>query len=102
MQTLRVLMQFVPDSLDLNLVAKEVQKISEVSNLHHVHVWQINDNEIHLEAHVDFEDDLSLSKANLVLKQIRDILHDHFGIDHCVLQPEFNIHDAKELVIDEN
>ncbi|MGK0291212.1 MAG: cobalt-zinc-cadmium efflux system protein, partial [bacterium] len=80
MQTLRVLMQFVPENIDLNIVAKEVQKISEVSNLHHVHVWQINDNEIHLEAHVDFEDDLSLSKANLILKQIRGILHDHFGI----------------------
>jgi len=102
MQTLRVLMQFVPQNINITKIAEEVALIPQVSNLHHIHIWQINDSEIHLEAHVDFEKDLKLSQVNITLNKIRSRLRDQFGIEHCVFQPEFNIQDVKDLVISEH
>ena len=75
---------------------------SEISNIHHVHLWQLTENEIHFEAHIDFKEDMLLSEASLTLKKLRDILHSKFRIDHAVLQPEIGIIDAKDTIIEED
>lgn len=96
--SLKVLMLFTPSSITLNSINKEISLISEVENIHHVHVWQLDDNQIHFEAHVDFNENLALDEVNLIFIRIRQILHDKFDIEHVTLQPEYNICDKKDLV----
>ena len=67
----------------------------------HLHIWQLNDNDIYLEAHVDFDEDLKLSQVCQVMKQIRLLLKDTFNIHHTTLQPEFGVSDSKHLVVDD-
>lgn len=96
--SLKVLMLFTPSSITLKTINKEISSIPEIDNIHHVHVWQLDDSQIHFEAHVDFKDNLSLEKVNLILGQIKKILHDKFDIEHVTLQPEYNLCDKKDLV----
>jgi cobalt-zinc-cadmium efflux system protein len=58
--------------------------------VHHVHVWRLNDDAIHLEAHVLLKEDLLISDFENLNYHLANILADDFNIGHAVLQPEFN------------
>src|SRR5690606_3539780 len=73
----KVLMLFTPDDLSLEVIHDAVCKIPEVKNIHHMHIWQLNEQETHLEAHVDFHKDVTLSQFDAVLTKIEEVLfHD--------------------------
>ncbi len=96
--SLKVLMQFTPEHLDLKHIAEEVYKHPMVNGLHHLHVWSLSDSQVCLEAHVDFAKDICLSEAQGVMAELEKILKDEFSISHVTLQPEFDSKHAKELV----
>lgn len=101
MQTLRILMQFTPPDIDLKAIENEILNFQAIENIHHVHVWQLSDKEIHLEAHIDFSRDLKLSKATEITRQVVKILKDKFGITHAILQPEIGSDDLKQIIVDD-
>ena len=70
------------------------------SNIHHVHIWELNENEVYMEAHVDIKENLPLSEVDKLLTSIRGVLKAKFGISHTTLQPEFAIKDSKSLISD--
>jgi cobalt-zinc-cadmium efflux system protein len=98
LESLNVLMLFTPPTITVETINQKICTIPEVQNLHHVHVWQLDNKQIHFEGHVDFIDNLSLQNVNIILDQIRNILHEQFKIDHVTLQPEYNICDKKDLI----
>ncbi len=98
LQSTNVLMLFTPSNIVLENISEKICVLPEVLNIHHVHVWQLNDDQVHFEAHVDLSENISLSKVNDVLDEIRKILHDEFDINHITLQPEFNLCDKKDLI----
>ncbi len=100
-QTLRVLMQFAPKHLDIKQIQERIMLESEIENVHHMHLWQLNDKDIHLDGHIDFKDDISLSRASEIVQQISDMLNAEFHINHTLLKPEFGVKDIKHLVVDE-
>ncbi len=100
-KTLKVLMQFAPAEIDLESVKNEIVNVSHVENIHHIHLWQLNDTDIFLEAHVDFKEDMQLSLVCQKLSQIRKLLKDSFGINHVTLQPEYGVMDEKQLIVDD-
>ncbi len=93
-----ILMQFTPRGVDIEEVAKEVEKEEEISNTHHIHLWQLDDKEIFLEAHLDFKKDLTLSKATKIMETLENRLHSKFGIEHSTFQCEYNRKDNKERI----
>jgi len=97
--SLKILMLFAPDDLVIQDIEKAILKIEGIKNIHHVHIWQLNDHETHLEAHIEFKNDIPLSKFDKKCEQIELLLHDRFDIVHTNLQPEFNRDDAKEFII---
>lgn len=97
-ETLKVLMLFTPSSIIIDDINQKICAIPEVQNIHHVHVWQLDNKQIHFEGHVDFNDDMPLNKVNIVLGEIRSILHEQFNIEHVTLQPEYNSCHTKDLV----
>ncbi len=98
-ESFKVLMLFTPEHLDLNIVGKKIQEVSSVKNVHHVHVWQLNEDEIHLEAHVAFSEDVTISQFDKISEEIEELLFHNFKINHVTLQPEFNKDDPKELIV---
>ncbi|MCE2613584.1 cation diffusion facilitator family transporter [Flavobacteriaceae bacterium D16] len=94
----RVLMLFTPDTVEVKQIVLAISKIPEIKNVHHVHIWQLNEEEVHLEAHIDFMDDISLSQFDVILDQIEEEVH-KFGINHVNIQPEFGKCDSKQLIV---
>jgi cobalt-zinc-cadmium efflux system protein len=95
----KVLMLFTPDNIPVNDIIKEVQKIEEIKNVHHIHIWQLNEEEIHFEAHIDFHNDILLSKFDDVLVKIEELLYHKFEINHVNIQPEFDKCDTKDVIV---
>jgi len=89
-ESVRILMQFTPSKVNLDEISRELQNIPEVRNMHHVHVWQLDDKQINFEAHISFNEDINLSKVNAVLHRIEHLLDEKFDINHVTLQPEIN------------
>lgn len=98
-ETLKVLMQFVPAGIDLDEIEKDVLQFSQIQNIHHVHVWQLDDKQIHFEGHIDFRKDLKLTEATGIIKQVVQLLGDKHGISHVILQPEIGSDDSKKLIV---
>jgi cobalt-zinc-cadmium efflux system protein len=97
--SVRVLMLFTPDDLALEEIVKKISEIPEIKNVHHVHVWQLNEEETHLEAHIDFNEDISLSQFDVILDKIEHLVFHNFNINHVNIQPEFGKCDDKDLVV---
>ena len=95
----KMLMLFTPDDIDIEKIIAEVHKIDKVGRLHHIHVWQLNDDELHLEAHLDCSEDLKLSDFNDLLHEIEALLFEKFNINHVNIQPEFKKDDVKDFIV---
>jgi len=96
--SLKIMMQYTPDNIDVNKINTEVSAISGVKNLHHIHVWQINEHDIMFEAHLDLENNITISEFEKVMASVQKYLHDNYEIHHVTLQPEFSVDDNKELI----
>lgn len=88
-EAIHVLMEGTPPQIDVEKIREEVEKFSKVDNIHHVHVWMVGDNDVHLEAHVNITD-MKISESNEVRAQIEKMLDEKFGIHHITLQFECN------------
>ena len=97
--SLKILMLFAPSHLEIENIQKEIISIEEIENIHHVHIWQLNDHDIHFEAHVEFKEDIPLSKFDAICQKVEKILLDKFHINHSNLQPEYERDDHKEFII---
>ena len=96
----QMLMLFTPVHIDINEIISEVHKISGVHKLHHIHVWHLNDDELHLEAHLDCSEDIKMSEFNEILHQMEHVLFDKFQINHINIQPEFNKEEhSKDFIV---
>ena len=61
-ESLDIVMMSSPEGIDLNELKRLVESISGVKNIHHVHLWKLNDNDTHFEAHIEVED-MAVSKT---------------------------------------
>lgn len=94
-----VLMLFAPETIPVQEIVKEIQYLDEIKNVHHVHVWQLNEDETHFEAHIDFNKDITLSEFDAVLVKIEELLYQKFHINHVNIQPEFGKCGPKDIIV---
>ncbi|SNR52132.1 cation diffusion facilitator family transporter [Lutibacter flavus] len=97
--SLKILMLFAPKHIKIDEVAKEVLTFKGIKNIHHVHIWQLNDHDCHIEAHLEFRENIKLSDFDSICEQVEKMLLDKFHITHCNFQPEFKRDDLKEIII---
>ncbi len=95
----KMLMLFTPDDIDIKAIVREVHKIEGVNKLHHIHVWHLNEEELHLEAHLDCSEDIKMSEFNDLLFKVEEVLFHQFGINHINIQPEFKKEDPKDYIV---
>ncbi len=95
----KMLMLFTPEEIDIKEIVREVHKIAGVGKLHHIHVWHLNEEELHLEAHLDCAEDIKMSDFNELLHQIELCLFEKFGINHINIQPEYKKEDPKNFIV---
>lgn len=96
-EALEVIMMSSPDGIELDELKHLVEEIPCVENVHHVHLWKMNDNDTHFEAHIEVED-MAVSKTIEIQKQIEHKLHDKYEINHTTLQFECNKCENKTII----
>jgi cobalt-zinc-cadmium efflux system protein len=84
----RVLLMSAPDDVEVRDIQAALEALPGVRNVHHVHLWVLNDESIHLEAHVDLPEDRRVSETSALGKQIEDLLREKWGVTHVTLQFE--------------
>jgi cobalt-zinc-cadmium efflux system protein len=95
-QTIDILMQSTPAGIDLELIRKDLEHIPEISNIHHVHLWNLDDQSIHFEGHVDLSENSRISDTDSIYLKIEKILKEKYHISHLTIQFEYqkcNDHD---------
>ena len=95
----KMLMLFTPEEINIKEIIEEVEKIPNAGTLHHIHVWNLNDDELHLEAHLDCTEDIKISEFDTILHKIEAVLLEKFHINHINIQPEFKKEDSKEIIV---
>ena len=95
--SLRIIMQFTPEEIDIQKIVNEIEIINGVKNIHHIHVWQIIEHDLMFEAHIDISEDMRISGFEKILDQIKAALV-HYNIDHSTIQPEFSVDDNKQII----
>jgi cobalt-zinc-cadmium efflux system protein len=95
---LDILMQATPPGLDLNLVKSALETIPAIDNIHHVHAWNLSDQDIHFECHVDLKSDIRISETEVIRDTIHSILKEKFRITHVTIQYEYNCCADKNMI----
>jgi cobalt-zinc-cadmium efflux system protein len=98
-ETINILMQTKPSNIDMNEIVKEINNFETIKNVHHIHLWNLDDKDIHFECHLDLNEDLKLSQIDIIRKEIEDMLHHKFEINHITIQVEFNCCNEKQLIV---
>ncbi|MFA6596388.1 MAG: cation diffusion facilitator family transporter [Ignavibacteriaceae bacterium] len=96
-ESLNVIMMSSPAGINLDDLKILVEGIPGVVNIHHVHLWKLNDNDTHFEAHIEVED-MAVSKTIDIQKLIELELHERYEINHTTLQFECDKCETKKLV----
>lgn len=96
----KMLLLFTPKDLNIEEIAEKIHKISGNHRLYHIHLWHLNDNELHFEAHLDCQENISISEFNTIVSEIEEVLFHDFHISHCTIQPDFGKNCSKDFILE--
>ncbi len=93
-------MLFTPDEVNVEAITQVVNKIPKVKSIHHIHIWQLNEDEVHLEAHLEFTEDVKISEFDALLVELEELLFHEYGINHITIQPEYQREEnSKDIIV---
>lgn len=100
-KAIAVLMESAPDHFDYDRLEFELLQIGGVENVHHLHVWQLDEERLALEAHVVVTE-RDLGAADGLRRLIAERLRQNFGVEHATLQlePAGDVQCGRSLVED--
>ncbi len=84
-ETVSVLMESAPAHVDLDAVRDALAEVPGVSAVHDLHCWSITTGLVALSCHVCVADEAGNGR---VLAEVRNRLHERFGIEHTTIQIE--------------
>ena len=95
--SVRILMLGSPPDLDTQAVLTAMRGVSGVENVHHLHLWQMQEHQSALNAHIVIEEG-SRNEADHIRQAVKATLCDDFGLSHITLELEhhgFECEDAQ-------
>ncbi|NNM67000.1 MAG: cation transporter [Spirochaetales bacterium] len=100
-KSFNILMQGAPEDFSVAEIEAAVRRVDQVFNIHHVHIWSLDEHELFLEAHLNLRQDLAVSETSEILNAISKILHDTFGIEHTTFQVEYQCCPGVGAIVEE-
>lgn len=80
-----ILMQTAPVGVDIPQIVEEMERIENVVNVHHLHLWQLHENQTHFEAHISVDPAIDMQRLDAIRHEIQQLLAAH-QIHHSTLQ----------------
>ncbi len=96
-KSVEILMEGSAD-LDYENIKRDIEKIDNIINIHHIHSWYGDEKTIYFEAHVVLKN-IMISETKMVLKKIEGLLRDKYGITHTTIQFESEETDCPDEII---
>jgi cobalt-zinc-cadmium efflux system protein len=84
-KVIHLLMEGTPEQIDIQEVTAAMEAQEGVQNVHHVHIWLLDEQRIALEAHVVIE---SGSNMDAIKIQQKTLLAEKFKVNHSTLEFE--------------
>lgn len=95
-ESMNVLLQGVPDGIDIDQVEQGIRAVDGVSDVHDLHIWALTSGKNVLSAHLVV--DLSQRTEQQVLAEVTEWVQERFAISHVTIQVEqsgFHQHDHR-------
>lgn len=89
-RSIHILMEGAPSDVETIALVAELQLVPGVAEIHHLHLWELDEHHRALEAHVVVERD-QLDRWTLIKQELKLRLGERFDIHHSTL--EFEAHD---------
>jgi len=99
-QTFGILMEASPD-LDYEGIARDICALPEVEGVHHLHAWQIDENNIVVSMHVNM-DNVPISEIEPIYRQIEALLCQKYNVNHVTIQAECHRGEDESLFYQQN
>lgn len=93
-ESVDVLMQSVPEGIDVEELQRSLEQVSGVIKVHDLHVWAVTSGVFTLSAHAVISPD---GDPHAILDRIEDRLRRRFAIEHTTIQLEFEDREATEF-----
>lgn len=84
-QSIDILMQSAPRNIDVSEIVDQITHLPHVEDLHHLHIWQLNEEQTHFEAHVCVSEQMNMTQLTQLRETIETLLQQHH-ISHTTLQ----------------
>ncbi|PTQ67360.1 cation diffusion facilitator family transporter, partial [Celeribacter persicus] len=84
---IRTLMLGSPPDIDGNDVVRAIQSVDGVVDVHHVHLWQMQEHAAALDCHIVVEREW-MGEADKIKENVKSVLHQRFSIEHSTLEFE--------------
>ena len=84
-KTIHILMEGAPTDIIIDDVVRVMEAVQGVTNVHHLHLWQLDEHRNALEAHVVIND---FSETENIKQLLRSEIEKTFSITHSTLEFE--------------
>ncbi|WP_240376898.1 cation diffusion facilitator family transporter [Bacillus piscicola] len=88
-KTLFIFLDGVPEEIDPDAIATEIQKLANVADTHHVHVWSLDGEEHVLTLHVVLADGLSVDEIAEVKRAVKQAVSP-YQFSHITIETELS------------
>ena len=89
-KTIHLLMEGTPEDLSLIDIKSSLEEVASVEDVHHIHIWNLDERRIALEAHVVVSSN-QLKEVESIKEKLKHVLKKKFGITHSTLEFEHYI-----------
>lgn len=87
-QTFKILMEEAPADIDYHGMKADLMKLDNVLGVHHIHAWQIDEHNLIVSLHVNLKEDMCISEAETIYREIGEVLADKYEVSHVTIQAE--------------
>jgi len=93
---IRILMLGTPPDIDVAKVLGRIRMVTGIIGIHHVHLWQMQEKENALDAHIVIEQD-NWENNGVIRETVKSILKNDFSISHTTLEIECSTHTCDDI-----
>ena len=86
-ETMNILLEGTPRGVKLDRLEAAMRKVEGVNDVHDLHVWSIGSESHALSCHIAIAD-IPPSVSERILRDVKEVLHQDFRIDHTTIQFE--------------
>ena len=97
-QSVNILMEGVPENIDVDTIIKTINNIEGVEDAHHLHVWSISSGMNAMSVHVVVNGTLNVHETQETIHRIEEQMK-HENIEHITVQVECKHHDHDDKLL---